>query len=52
MYNWIENAIGLVPSGFEWIYGVATIFLFLAFVVLMVSPILLIFNILKNNRRR
>lgn len=51
MYNFIENTIGIVPSGYEWIYGVGTIILYLAFIVMLVSPLIIIFNIIKVRRR-
>lgn len=51
MYNWIENAIGIVPSGYEWIYGVGTILLFIAFIILLISPLIIIFNVLNKKRR-
>ena len=52
MYNWIENTIGIVPNGYEWIYGVGTILLFIAFIILLISPLLIIFSIFKYNKRR
>lgn len=51
MYNWIESAIGVVPSGYEWIYGVGVILLFIAFVVMICSPMIIILNIIKRKRR-
>lgn len=50
MYNWIEQTIGNVPSGYEWIYGVGTIIMWLAFIILLISPLLIIINIGKKKR--
>lgn len=51
MYNFIESTIGVVPNGYEWIYGVGTIILYLAFIILLISPFIMIFNILKIKRK-
>jgi len=50
MYNWIVDTIGYVPSGYEWIYGVGTIILYLAFIVMLCSPIIIIINLIKKRR--
>ena len=52
MYNWISQAIGYVPEGYEWIYGVGTILLFIAFIILLITPLIIIFNVIKNKKRR
>lgn len=51
MYNWIEQAIGIVPSGYEWIYGVGTILMFIGFVIMLCSPIIIILSIVNRKRR-
>lgn len=51
MYQWVENTIGLVPSGYEWIYGVGVIVLYLAFIIMVISPIIIILNISKKRKR-
>ena len=51
MYNWIVDTIGNVPSGYEWIYGVGTIILYFAFIILLFSPLFIIFDMLKIKKR-
>lgn len=52
MYNWVVNTIGTLPLGSEWIYSIATIILYGAFITMLCSPIIIIMSIIKKNKRR
>lgn len=52
MYQWIENTIGIVPDGSEWIYSVGTLILYISFILMICSPIIIIVSIIKNRRKR
>lgn len=52
MYQWVVNTIGTLPMGSEWIYAIATIGLYIAFILMLCSPIIIILSMIKNKRRR
>ena len=51
MYNWIENVIGVVPIGSEWIYSVSTIIMYIIFACMLCAPIIIIINLVKIRKR-
>lgn len=50
MYDWVVNTIGTLPIGSDWIYSVATLILYFLFIIMLCSPILIIFNIRKRRK--
>lgn len=52
MYSWVQNTIGILPIGSEWIYSIATILLYIMFLVMLCSPIVLIISMVKKKKRR
>ena len=48
MYDWVVNTIGTLPIGSDWIYSIATLILYFLFIIMLCSPILIIFNIRKK----
>ena len=52
MYQWVVNTIGELPMGSDWIYSVATIGLYIAFILMLCSPIIIILSMIKNRKKR
>lgn len=50
MYDWVVNTIGILPIGSEWIYSIATILMYIAFVCMLCSPLIAIFYLIKKRR--
>lgn len=50
MYDWIVNIIGQLPVGSEWIYSLATIIMYIAFTIMLCSPIIAIFYLMKRRK--
>lgn len=50
MYDWVINTIGILPIGSEWIYSIATIILYVAFISMLCSPLIAIFYLIKKKK--
>lgn len=50
IYNWVVSIVGVLPPGAEWVYEVGTLIFVLMLFMLCISPLFIVFSILRKGR--